>query len=425
MSAYFLRRKGCEYRISDEESMLSLCRAGLVREEDRLRRDGEKRFRAPNSFKELRDSLQVDTWEAWEALGDTDPDALWSSLVEWVGGESPGVSTVTPQESDVQEARSEDAGALDDASVNDDTVEELVTTEDEESLDSDAIPPDEVVPDLPELPEEDEDSNVIVFPTVENLPVRRQHSNLQPKREFVPPPMLDLPSGGSVRQAPPPRSFRAFPWVFGSVAVLGGITLWVLQSYVTTTASWTSPSPAAQGPTPDQALKEAQAFDPTPASGVLAQIEESPETDPADAIFYEKTEALRSKLSRGVREIKGKSDDFKVALLIEMTNMVDDLVDVDAPVHAWGGPQNELPKIAEIYIEMIDRQDWGQIAAAVLVVGKYLQAYELELTEFEVGLRNPMNPEDIQGFTFPGESVLAVYNNRMSMKELLLPSGQQ
>jgi|GEM_PF-7126888 len=430
MSAYFLRRDGCEYRINDQESMLSLCRAGLIREEDRLRREGEKRFRVPNSFKELRDSLQVDTWEAWEALGDTDPDALWASLVEWVGGEPPVVQTDASTEnsgeaSTAQLSQSEDAAP--DAITQE---EEPVSKQDDElSVESDGAAAAEVQdsPELPELPEQDEDSNVIVFPTPDNAPLRRQRSNLQPKRDFVSPPIPDFPSHPAVRQAPPPRSFRAFPWVFGAVAVLGGITLWVVQSYVTTTANWTSPAPEAQGPTPEQAREEAKVFAPSPAPEALPTVADATpqEEDPANAVFQKKTEVIRANLSRGVREMKGKPDDFKVALLIEMTNMVDDLVDVDATVLAWGGPQNELPKVADIYIEMIDRQDWGQIAAAVLVVGKYLQAYELELTKFEVGLKNPMDPEDIQGWNFSGESVLAVYNNRMSMKDLLLsPSSK-
>jgi len=59
-----------------------------------------------------------------------------------------------------------------------------------------------------------------------------------------------------------------------------------------------------------------------------------------------------------------------------------------------------------------------QLGAVVLVVGKYLQAYELELTDFIVGLED--NSGIVQERKLSPKGVRAVFMNRKPMRELLM-----
>jgi hypothetical protein len=396
MPAYHLQKEGCEYQVNDTATLVQLACLGLVLGTDRLRRVGEKRFRAAETFKELKSALKTDTWEAWEILGDTDPAVLWKTSVRWIGGKQTDDVTSSP-------------GLTDKASL------EAPVETPAKVIESKIAPVVEKPPkkELEPLPKEPDDSNVIVFPTPKPTPLRRVQSSAQPA------PFVDIAHHPAIieaeqrmRSARPPKQFRAFPWVFGGVAIVGGILLWGVTFYVQNTATWTSERPG--GPPPEQVIADAADFEPDQPVQVVAD-----EPSEADALFLKKTEEMRARMSRGVVEMQGRPDDLTNALMIEMSRMRVGLVKVKAPVHAWGGRNNDLPEAAEVHIVLKDQNDLiTQLGAVVLVVGKYLQAYELELTDFIVGLEDESGI--VQEQNLPPKGVRAVYMNRKTMRELLL-----
>ena len=406
MGTYYLRKEGSEYRVSSEEAVVRLVQLGLVVSDDRLRRDGEKRFRKASSFRELKASFEADAWSAWEMLGDVDPETLWAESTEWVGGEP----AKTPVQSEPVPA-AEMSEAVEATPEADPIPEPVPLTKKEPVVE--ASP--EVESPAP-LPEEDEDSNVIVFPTPAQGRNRQRTGNaeLRPMASFEPPPMPIGPETTVVRRPSPPRQFRAFPWVFGGIAVIGGLVLVTLNSHIKTTANWTSPGP--EGPPPEQVVAEAQQF--SPEVEVVADEAAVPELDEVEVLFRAKTKNLRERLSRGVTEMRGQPDDLTNALMIEMSRMRVGLLMLKAPVHAWGGPQNDLPVAADVHIVMNKQDDLiEQLGAAVLVVGKYLQAYEMELQEFIVGIQEPSGI--VQERTISAEGASAVFSNRLSLRDLL------
>lgn len=411
MSAYFLRKDGSEYLVYSEEGLVRLVQMGLVVAEDRLRRDGEKRFRKAESFPELKASFAADAWDVWETLGDEDPETLWAANTEWVGGEpaqSPLPSQETPPASTVEEVENESVDRAPEAEESPPEPEVIEMRPMPQEI------PEEVESPGPEITEEEE-SNVIVFPSPSNSPMRRKAGSAQPRpmASYEPPPMPELPPKTVVRRPPPPRQFRAFPWVFGSILVVGSLVLVALNSHIKSTANWTSLGP--EGPPPEEVLAEAQQFVPEQAPPVM---DEGSAVDEMELLFESKVASLRERLSRGVTELRGQPDDLTNALMIEMSRMRVGLLRLKAPVHAWGGPQNDLPVAADVHIVMSKQEDLiEQLGAAVLVVGKYLQAYEMEFEEFVVGIQEPSGI--IQERSISAEGAQAVFSNRMSLKTLL------
>lgn len=397
MPVYHLQKEGSEYQVNDTATLVQLACVGLILETDRLRREGEKRFRAAGTFKELKNALKTDTWEAWEVLGDTDPAALWKASVRWIGGKQPDALTESPV-------------------VKKTVVPEVPVEKPAKVIEPKIVPPVVEVPkpELEALPVKPDDSNVIVFPVPKPSPVRRAQSSAQPV------PLVDRASHPAIieaelrmRTARPVKQFRAFPWVFGGVAVVGGLVLWGMTFFVSNTAKWTSER--LEGPPPEQVIADAAQFEPDqPVQEVVAD-----QPSEADALFQKKTDEMRARMSRGVVEMKGRPDDLTNALMIEMSRMRVGLLKVKAPVHAWGGRNNDLPEAAEVHMVLKDQNDLiTQLGAVVLVVGKYLQAYEMELTDFVVGLED--NSGIVQERKLSPKGVRAVFMNRKPMRELLM-----
>ena len=415
MGAYQIQKDGSEYRVSDREALVQLIHLGRVQQSDRLRREGEKRFRAASSFKELKEAFEADEWEAWDALGDVDPATFWEESTEWIGGKEP--APAAPAAVDSTELSNEpDIEPYEEPALQD-------IQEDEDLSEPEVEPESPVLSPAPiELEEQDEDSNVIVFPTPPSSPSRMPRSNAQPMPlQSFEPPEVPLGRGDpAVRRPSPPKQFRAFPWVFGSIAFLGGGLLLLVNGHIQATANWTSPGP--EGPPPEQVLAEAERFEPA-LPPVDANLEsprtEEPVIDEAELLFQRKTEDLRDRMSRGVTETQGQPDDLTNALMIEMSRMRVGLLRLKAPVHAWGGSQNDLPQVADVHIVMKAGDDLiEQLGAAVLVVGKYLHAYEMELTGFVVGLQDSSGI--VQEREISADGARSVFNNRMSMRELLM-----
>ena len=195
--------------------------------------------------------------------------------------------------------------------------------------------------------------------------------------------------------------------------MVGGLVLWGMTFFVTNTATWTSER--LEGPPPEQVIADAADFEPDqPVQEVAAD-----QPSEADALFQKKTDEMRARMSRGVVEMKGRPDDLTNALMIEMSRMRVGLLKVKAPVHAWGGRNNDLPEAAEVHMVLKDQNDLiTQLGAVVLVVGKYLQAYEMELTDFVVGLED--NSGIVQERKLSPKGVRAVFMNRKPMRELLM-----
>jgi hypothetical protein len=104
------------------------------------------------------------------------------------------------------------------------------------------------------------------------------------------------------------------------------------------------------------------------------------------ALFYEELEdAIRGQMMDDTLMIAGLGD-LADNLLIELRRVKIDVVAIDARVVTWGGRKKDVPLTADVRIryrtkgEDLDRE----LGAIALVMGKYLQHYDLELTRFDV-----------------------------------------
>jgi hypothetical protein len=172
-----------------------------------------------------------------------------------------------------------------------------------------------------------------------------------------------------------------FPWVFGSLATVGILTMLAIQSHVRTTAMWVSPRrPVVEEILPNAAEKEEQ--------GVAPVVVVEPEAETPNAL-RDAAEALRDAMSPGVIDMMGRPDDLSTALLVELSRMKLGPVKVQADVLAWGGAKNDMPEAAEIHVLLQSKGEleW-ELGAVGLVVGKYAQFYGLEVSRLQVSLQS-------------------------------------
>ena len=81
---YLLKRDSVVYRIRGQDSLERLVRLSLILPLERLKRDGESRYRAAKSFPELKLLFAMDAWDTWDELANEDPDEVWNQLVECI-----------------------------------------------------------------------------------------------------------------------------------------------------------------------------------------------------------------------------------------------------------------------------------------------------------------------------------------------------
>jgi hypothetical protein len=151
----------------------------------------------------------------------------------------------------------------------------------------------------------------------------------------------------------------------------------------------------------------------------LAAVEASapppppPETEgPATEVsgFDELTrldQQLRSRIRTKLGSVEKKGD-LETSLYVDLSRMNLTDLKVDAVVTAWGGKKRDVPQSAEVQVGFRSRPGEldRELAAVGLIVGRYIQSYELDLARFEVllstgddGIRRwPIDPAQARNY---------------------------
>jgi len=208
---------------------------------------------------------------------------------------------------------------------------------------------------------------VIRFPIPVGAPVEGPHA-LAP--EEVLPLTAPVPTPPSRRS--PESSHRVRWFAIAGIGLLAVVGMALVHWYVKTTATWVPPA------------KET-------ASTAAAHVSGSTSTLPAapvmgeDAVYDRMEDEIRADMMMDFLDV-AQPGDLEDVLLIELRKVHVDVVRVDANVVTWTGRHKDVPQVAEIRIrfrshpEEIDRE----LAAIAMVVGKYVQHFNLEVPRFEV-----------------------------------------
>jgi hypothetical protein len=191
----------------------------------------------------------------------------------------------------------------------------------------------------------------------------------------------------------------------------------IVISHVRTTAQWTSPRVQAQvEPVP---VEREVTRAPEVAVVEVVETEETPEVEAMEEIFEstgleQVTRDLRARLEPGIRDMRGRPDDLEDAIFAELSRMNLGQVQVQATVLAWGGVQNDMPDAAEIHVWLMSRGNLEREMGAVgLVIGKYIQNYDLEVPKLRLTLED--EDEQIRRVDIDPEAAREFYRNRLDL----------
>jgi|GEM_PF-5677275 len=430
MKVYLLKRDSIVYQIEEQDSLERLVRLSLILPSDRLKRDGESRYRAAKSFPELKSLFAMDAWDTWDELGDEDPDEVWSDLV---------VVLSEPVDSPVEEVQG-DHEAKQEAKVktSDLGVEVEATNE----------------PEVPAL------AKPIVFPIKKDENVAVDIA-VQPENvAWKPPPIVgggnvvplvkplvtkvsgdyagapQIPDDIFIRQAlsttskKPPRRFSS---VFVVLAVTGLFVLILFQYSIRNTAQWSSVAStrisridrgddlhnnggdlaygigevAAEGG-PDDELVLDTAGEAEPPEPSVAQ--------PDDTEILIRN--LRSMISGPPREMDGEDDDLTTALMLDLSRLRGRVDRIRAPVTLWGGGSGNVPLEASIDIWLHSSGDLlTDVAVVSLAVGRIVQYYDTVVAGLSLTLVTEDGPP--RRIELSGSRTADFYQNRITFSEFI------
>jgi len=379
---------------------------GQIHATDRVRTVGETEWRLAGDVEEVASALEQDPWSAWESLGGQSPKALWNACTELMGVEEG--DDASPDEFDTMECRAEDL--LKDSEVAGSAgvdVGDSVVLE-EQDFSAPALPqfddettitrsiPRPTPPPKTTTPAESESIEPVVTPEPPHRPdvqegggeiIAFPSGGAQRRGSVGVAAALDIPEFAEFEermarpQPRPPR--RAFPWVLGTVGMVGILAMMMVNAHVRSTAMWVSPRTVSPTLTEVADKVVAQPSVVTEVVGVVNDV--NPETPYA---LRAASHDLRGRLSPGVIDMKGRVDDLSTALLVELSRMDLGPVKVQAPVLAWGGARNDMPEAVDIHVllQSRDELEW-EIGAVGLVIGKYVQSYDLEVERLQLSLQ--------------------------------------
>ena len=411
MPGWEVKRKGQVFRMGRSEDLLRMAVIGQIHATDRVRAVGETQWRLAGDLEEVASALEQDPWSTWESLGGQSPKRLWNACTELVGSEevatpasaddetvethtqespkapkptrSPRVETAAPLSLEEQDFSAPALPRLGDSPSSQPPTSQPPTSQPPTSEPPTVGGGEDVVPVVaaPDLPKPDDPQGggeIIAFPSTGGQRMGSTGAL----------PALDIPDFSEFEerltrpQGRPPR--RAFPWVLGTVGMVGILVMMMVNAHVRSTAMWVSPRTVSSTQT-------------GAADEVVAEPEEKIEV--VDVVTEVKSETpfalrtasddLRNRLSPGVIDMKGRVDDLSTALLVELSRMELGPVKVQAPVLAWGGARNDMPEAVDIHVllQSRDELEW-EIGAVGLVIGKYVQSYDLEVERLQLSLQS-------------------------------------
>ncbi len=94
---------------------------------------------------------------------------------------------------------------------------------------------------------------------------------------------------------------------------------------------------------------------------------------------------LRGRIRTDLGSVQRKGD-LETSLYVDLSRMNLTDLKVDAVVTAWGGKKRDVPQSAEVQVGFRSRPGEldRELAAVGLIVGRYIQSYELDMARFEV-----------------------------------------
>jgi hypothetical protein len=216
-----------------------------------------------------------------------------------------------------------------------------------------------------------------------------------------------VPLGGSF--APPSRWWLPRLRVVLPTVVLGSLGLFFVQYYVRETAhqQFGPVSGLASGPVV-HSVSGASGHSAKGEAGSRGKLKAGPETVQAVAPLNSAPEApqggpsrydamfadLNDRMLPGTQDVSG-ADGLESALLIEFSRLKFNALHVVAPVVAWEGTKAEVP--AEVNVEISYTSPNGEIdrelTAIGLVVGKYMQQYDLRVPRLEITIQEAGKPD--------------------------------
>lgn len=405
-----VRFAGTTYRVKDRESLQRLVDTGKVPGDASVQRPGEGPWIGLAEALGLVEGA-VDPWSAWDGLDeeaegpapgpgrpqvDPRPPAAPPPAASLTPSRSLTVSMLPPGEEEAEE----DPGTADSAAPL--ALDEAPPRRRRARPDATPAPEDEDEPRLPgpAAPRSPRSAAGKVIPFPGPRPGRRDTEGPHalatepvPFPERAPPPM-DLPM-----RAPAPRAARADKappspgpnwWRIGALTLLGLVVVGGARFYVSmvTTAEYGPPVPPPSVPPGAEDMVAAPPVAAPTAGGASPSATSALDADPAPAAdaYAEVERTLRTDLMSGAQEATDE-EALETALLIELNRVRLSVarVEVTALSRVDGAETGLLESVELRLLLRSDGQELDrEIAAAALVVGKYVQHDELAVPVFEV-----------------------------------------
>lgn len=211
----------------------------------------------------------------------------------------------------------------------------------------------------------------------------------------APKPRRELPAmpPNTPRSAPPlVRASRVAVFLLLGIAALAVAWLWVI----------------ATGSTAGVRREQVR----PPATSTATPLHPTPGQDPARELL----QGLRARLPQEVKSVRQPAD-LGDAILVELQNLETGVTSVDAVVTRWGGPKNDQPKEATVQATFRDLESSDRdVATFGLVVGRYIRAYGLRVTNASVVFQDPAGD---RGMTLDGDACADLYNGRLALSKFI------
>jgi hypothetical protein len=381
------------YRIRGQDSLERLVRLSLILPLERLKRDGESRYRAAKSFPELKLLFAMDAWDTWDELANEDPDEVWNQLVECISTPEV-VPPITADKIEAQEVSVQSQGAV---SKPEPTKKSVVS-----------VPKEAIV-----FPNDSEDKPIgdIVAAPVSNdwrpPSTLSEGSGIELSKPLVTrtdsTPKLEaaIPGDQFIHQALSTKTKKPslrFSALFILVAAVGVVVLILMQYTIQNTAQWNSVAntritrvdrgddlhhyggelvygAGIEQVEEDDSEEEEPALDDEAEASLVEP--ESPAINDTQIL----TRTLRSQISGPPREMQGEDDDLTTALMLDLSRLRGRVDRIRAPVTLWGGGEGNIPLEASVDIWLHSSGDvLRDVAIVSLAVGRIIKYYDTVVT---------------------------------------------
>lgn len=214
--------------------------------------------------------------------------------------------------------------------------------------------------------------NVIAFPTPPGAPVDGPHALAPLQLEPLSLPIVEVPP------PPPPRSGTRWGRLVAFAVVVfvfvGSLAAWIRHN-----ASQRFDAPLRPAPQLAAAPEPAAAARPPTPLGAPPPLPAAQEADD----FQRLEDELRARMRPRPQEVS-QAGDLADALYVEFSRMNLEDLRVEAEVIGWAGRKPPVPKVAEVVVRFRSRGELDRELAAVgLVMGKYVQAYNMQVPRLE------------------------------------------